>query len=473
MPESIIAILSEIFPGISNDIIKNALDSSDNDIKLASSIIISHDKMENEIGGISTIETELAKYYDMFPNINQEYINKIYEKIDDNEDILEELLNFELLVIETKKERQQSEMVIHDTLIENKNESKPISAWTSRSTPVELIMEYTSVTEDISKHHYFENGHDFILAIISIIDLYTTEQKNESENKDENSRTVIPQNQGKRIVQGGRVQGNGNFSHLKSKASSKKENIFVNLQNDNEIDVKDSSKKYNKYRLNSLQDEELNDIIKRDPKNKLINKKILRKSLMFYEGNLNNVLRLVTLLIENNYTHLTLPVKSTMALKSIQSSVNITHSSFQGFKRINSTYPTSPSKKNMKNRIIPNKGFSSIDNYKKAYLMIENLFISNKLDFHGFYPNEVILILHKCLNMWWDKELETRELNAQSYKNPKALNIQPLVIITGRGIHSVGGVSKVRIQVKAYLDKIKYIYWEEPSYFTVEGKKQK
>lgn len=87
-------------------------------------------------------------------------------------------------------------------------------------------------------------------------------------------------------------------------------------------------------------------------------------------------------------------------------------------------------------------------------------------------PYEAELIAERCLNVWWTKELALREMNGQRLNQIKAINLAPFKIITGRGLHSVGGVSKVRIKVKKFLDTCLYSYTEEASYFIVEGKKK-
>ena len=135
-------------------------------------------------------------------------------------------------------------------------------------------------------------------------------------------------------------------------------------------------------------------------------------------------------------------------------------------------------KKNMKpsNSKPETRGASSLLNEPKGIRegtqMISRLFETYSLDFHGFLPSTAVELLKKALEIWWGEELSEREMNAKrSITNNKALYVKPLTVITGRGMHSVGGISKVRVQVKKYLTSNNYIFWEEPSFFTIEGKK--
>ena len=105
--------------------------------------------------------------------------------------------------------------------------------------------------------------------------------------------------------------------------------------------------------------------------------------------------------------------------------------------------------------------------------MVQDVLVSPRLDFHGFLCNDALLVLHKCLNKWWEEELTQRELHNQKLSMSQVANVSPLTVITGRGIHSDNGVSKLKRDVRKFLDKNDYKYHEDTAYFVVLGKKSR
>ena len=115
--------------------------------------------------------------------------------------------------------------------------------------------------------------------------------------------------------------------------------------------------------------------------------------------------------------------------------------------------------------------FVDDESYKKGLTIVQDTFTNYRADLHGFLPDEAVSIVRECLKKWWAEELILREQKAQRLNQRIVANVKPFTIITGRGIHSVGGVSKVRKKVKYFLENNTFVFLEEPSFFIVEGKK--
>lgn len=95
------------------------------------------------------------------------------------------------------------------------------------------------------------------------------------------------------------------------------------------------------------------------------------------------------------------------------------------------------------------------------------------LDFHGWLPEDAATTAAQRLARWWAAELAQRELNNTRLNQIEAVHVSPVTLVTGRGLHSTGGVPRVRIRVQRMLDELNYVYIEEPSRFTVTGRRRK
>ncbi|CAH6720750.1 hypothetical protein CLIB1444_04S07074 [[Candida] jaroonii] len=102
---------------------------------------------------------------------------------------------------------------------------------------------------------------------------------------------------------------------------------------------------------------------------------------------------------------------------------------------------------------------------------IGNLQSTGKLDLHGFTSDTAVSIVAQVTNEWWDQELDGRLKEGKRTYGKKAEIMEPLKIITGRGIHSKEGYSKIKLQVGRYLNAKGYVYEEQPGNYTVIGKK--
>lgn len=93
------------------------------------------------------------------------------------------------------------------------------------------------------------------------------------------------------------------------------------------------------------------------------------------------------------------------------------------------------------------------------------------IDLHELTVSQARSLCEKFVNDWWNEELRERELNGNSSKISKTIYLQPITIATGRGLHSAGGIPKIRIAIAKYLDSAGYRYTETGSTIIVSGKR--
>ncbi|RLV89944.1 Ubiquitin-binding protein CUE2 [Spathaspora sp. JA1] len=100
-----------------------------------------------------------------------------------------------------------------------------------------------------------------------------------------------------------------------------------------------------------------------------------------------------------------------------------------------------------------------------------NYITNHKIDLHNFSLPSSIKLLKLVLQHWWDQELAYRQDHGKFEKFTSLASIGSLTIITGRGIHSIGGVSPIKQYVLQYLTKTDYIFQEKIGSFEVKGRR--
>lgn len=95
-----------------------------------------------------------------------------------------------------------------------------------------------------------------------------------------------------------------------------------------------------------------------------------------------------------------------------------------------------------------------------------------KLDLHGLTVSEAVSKAQGAVSRWWDSELAQREQDGRLERFSKtAVFVEPLEIITGRGIHSVGP-AKIHPSVVRMLGKAGYAFEELTGRVLVTGRKR-
>lgn len=94
------------------------------------------------------------------------------------------------------------------------------------------------------------------------------------------------------------------------------------------------------------------------------------------------------------------------------------------------------------------------------------------LDLHGYSVAQALPIAEATANAWWQEEQNRRVIDGRLDKFGHRANfVEDLEIITGRGLHSVGG-PKIRAQVIQRLTKQGYILEEEVGRIIVQGNRR-
>lgn len=96
----------------------------------------------------------------------------------------------------------------------------------------------------------------------------------------------------------------------------------------------------------------------------------------------------------------------------------------------------------------------------------------SRVDLHGYTVAEAKSITTSALDAWWRRECELRIADGLLHKHGAKVNfVPPLVIITGRGLHSYSG-PKLRSSVLRILKDGNFIFEEGVGNVTVLGKKK-
>lgn len=413
MDESV-ALLVEMFPHKSVDEVNLALKSSNGILDDACAMLVSEDNSKENVDPSEQLKS-------MFPLVNQETIEKVWnDQSGDFDGTVVELLNHHMLLEEDKNNVSQPEP---------QHESK---------TTVDIVQEYTGTPTNTARHFSYKSSFNAVKAIVSILDTYR-------EPPSETKPPVIPS---PRNRTGGRVQGPKGAAHSNKLASS---------LSTRELSSSVKDKRPYVFSLESTEAQELEDAIQSNLNLRSIHPKFLHRALEYYKGDLLKTLQLAGLIIEKNGARYTYKDAS----EGPNELVGFTEYKPRGKRR-------SPPKVSN-----GDSGFSLQDDTyaPTADNMWSNVLTNPRLDFHGFLCSDAIQVLQKCLEKWWKYELDQRELNNQKLSMSEVVNVDPLHVITGRGIHSDNGLSKLKTQVRRFLERNQFKYVEDTAYFVVIGKK--
>lgn len=420
-----LAVLVEMFPNVPTQAVQTALESSGYVVDDACAMLLSDQQQLRE-----DPEEQLQA---MFPNINRKTIQQVYEEQGGSDGAVAELLNHSLLVEEEEQQQRAKEGE------ESRQSLKRTSSGPEQC--VKTVRLHTDVSEAEAKQFSYRSSFNAVKAIITIIESHDDQS---APRKSDMPSPIEPKSN--RI--GGRVQASHGIAHA---------NSFAALQPKNNI--KSNSKPQGRYIYSkeSVEGQELEDAIRSNLDLRSINPTFLRHTLQFYGGDLQRTLLLAVFILDHKAAHYTHKESVTVAQASDVSGFTQT----QPRRRRSSTGSASPF-----NPTLWDDQCSG-----PARRMVQDIFINPRLDFHGFLCNDALLVLRACLDKWWMEELTQRELHNQKLSMSQVANVSPLKVITGRGIHSDNGFSKLKREIRKFLDKNNYKYLEDSAYFVVVGKK--
>lgn len=438
--------LLEMFPHLPYENLKIALKSANNDLELSISILLSEsssEQLENN-DEIKSVDQELLQ---MFPKLTLDTIKKsLGENNDSIEDTITHLLTIELIQNENKSGSSNNESSGNTTI--NNNNANLIgnnNFWKNKDHNIHLIVKFTLVKDSIKANElYFNNNCNVKTTIINIINnniKYTPhmEHKTQTINFDNNSKFY----RNKKI--GGRVQA----SYIRQTKSQPTTRNSTPEPNANFI-KKETIKSADGLEISQTEQKLLNN----NDSFKVINKQFIKNCANYFNGDLELCNNLLKLIINWNCEALTFNINS------IEDDSTI--------KNDNKFILTDSLKKKRSKKLD--------DNLKQIHdsnvdSLLTNLFIDYKLDFHGLLVQQALLILNKAMKKWWLEEMSQRELNNTPIKLVKVKYVKNLKVTTGRGLHSQDGFSKIKLNVRKYLQLNQYQFWEEPSYFEIYGRK--
>lgn len=433
-----LVVLAEMFPDQDVEMLSRALVDSNNDVNLACSILLSSQIEEEK-------QDPLGDLIQLFPDISQDEIERIYnqqkdangDKFDAN-DVVLDLLSYEAIRQHQAKSEIDTQTNISD------------SQWDKTKDNVNMIMKLTDVSKEDANKYYTENLFNVSLAIISII---------KDSNSDEVKPIIKKAPKPKRV--GGKVQGHHGLAHVRKTPQPNKENSFEHLSI-NDMDDKNEDVVEHDFKLTPEEEILIDTTIENNTMLNSINPQFLKKALDYYKGDKKKLLKLIQYITEAKATKLTFITKSNNPTINIKDQFNIRTTSVK----------SNSARTNNNDTIRSNLVVQGRENSRAAQDMLSNFFVDYKLDFHGFLPQEARKITDLCLTKWWNREMEEREMNKGKMSLTATQFMHPVTIVTGRGIHSSGGFSKVRASILNYLQQNNYVFDENPSYFVVTGRKR-
>ena len=496
--EQLCALLS-VFPDKDTTSLLHALESSGGDLELATSMILSGINAEEPISEISSLQEQ-------FPDFKAKEIEQVFDECGKNADLAVTcLLDLQLLRQEQVNFGGQrdieSEIAISSVKrMGNKNDDV---CWNTNASKTTQIQQLMLVPLGIAQAALFNNQLSVPKAIISIVNNYEkyenllpgkqTEHEYEpasfidsmEENNDphleqtknsESYKSKLTPAINQKVLQPkkhGRVQARNGFLFLKNDVSSPETTRSTSTAKQNKASIEENFKHFEGpvFTLRNSKASELQQLVRETPMLKLINDTFMHTTYEYFNSNVDKCIEVFLFLAENHAIKYTHSFAAQNTEKTIKNAVNGAW--------IRNT-PRKPTSSNVQQRsknqkvsagIGPNM-FISRENYQKSVQYLDRIFQDYRADFHGFRPEEATRVSNILLSSWWSEEVLGREMSNIKQELNKPFCVSPYVIVTGRGIHSIGGVSKVRKAVKKLLDDQNYVYNEEASYFEVTGKKR-
>lgn len=450
-----ISTLQDLFPTKTIYELETVLASADGDLSIACSMLFGEEDSVNSAGSkqmSETSETGWGILLDMFPNVDQKEIKRIYEENDNDVDVsIQHLLSFQLL----SQEDLEHQKYYEEQALRREDANCSDKVWGSGKESTGLIVEYSGVSERIAKSAYYRNSFNASRALIDLI--YNYKEYIKRDDKDISRPTtpnILANDKFPRV--GGKVQSSRGFAHARDNGEKDLKSRECSPEiADSDVPLNSSYK----YSLQNKEGIELEEILRSNIYLKSIKHTFFEKALEFYNGDVTKTILLGKLILDTNcaqytYGYLAKPQYGTATtIKSVKKPVIRTTKVAHEEKTLNFDV------------------FVDDESYKKGLTIVQDTFANYRADLHGFLPDEAVSIVRECLKKWWAEELILREQKAQRLNQRIIANVKPFTIITGRGIHSVGGVSKVRKKVKNFLENNSFVFLEEPSFFIVEGKK--
>ena len=413
---SLLEYFSDVFPKVARSELKLRLISANNVEELMEDLMLEEETYDI----IERLENDkIAEAEESKPT--KKYSADVYRLKDmfpnhDN-DVLEKVL-----------ESHYGDMQLASVSLLNNDETRFVkkkndSVWASRlesfQASVKSLKSLVGLSNEEVVRYLHQNRRNFFDALEDIVYNYR-------------KRLEVPPLRNL-IPAGGRVQGS------KARATP----LYANA----------SSKNIKTLDKESPERQELASIYASNPAMQVFKLEFLMKCLEFF-GNVYRVVEVGHYLIDNNI----LPdVKNKLTTKVIKPEITLPKIDV---KVAFENYHKNLSNKKATLEVIDMK---LIDDFKKTGVV----------DLHGYKLKHGLEITRQILKIWWDEEINRRVDEGELSKyGSKAQFVDSATIITGRGIHSAGGVAVLKKGVSQFLDRGNYIYEERIGSFEVLGKRR-
>ncbi|AMD18917.1 HBR016Cp [Eremothecium sinecaudum] len=456
MVEKDLILLQEMFPQETINSLNSAIEDADGDIHTACALLLQKYEAGLQIAEEESLTPGLKAITDMFPNVPIVEAKRAYEENNGKlDDCVNKLLLLEELGLNNVAKQSEYESAIKNEIWQNSLSNNP---WKDLNKHIKIIITYTGVSRATATSEFFKHHCNKAAAIINIIHSYKLIPELNSSAQIPNPVSSFPPKQNR----GGRVQSQSGYAH--KQRNQGKELQITQLQQD-KWNFIPPERRY-VYSSTSHEAIELQTILRSNDIFRDINPNFLKISLEFYNAVIDKVLMLIFFILEENAAHLTYDFNHSETLGLLDSSKNRV-----GSPSINIWDAKSDAKRSAKS--LSGIVFSSAEIYESSKKSYDNLFTLNRVDLHGFSTDDADLFVKLCLEKWWSEEIRLRELNCKKLALTTAIYVQPITFITGKGMHSKGGIPRVRKRVQQLLDKYNYVYNEEQSFFIVTGKRQR
>lgn len=428
MSHQLVSQLSELFPDKKFKELQEALNSCDGDFDLA-------------VDQISdSCQSKLHSLYSMFPTVPSNDIRIVLDENDGNVEKATECILNTLFIAQLRVQEKKKKFV--------PLESEPAPAsknWSEIELDIDKIVKITNITSKQARSLYFSNDHDPYLTVINAINGYTGTQSAPA-------AIVIPSGQ--------RVQG------ATPHAYEEQETPRISLQ---EL---------------SLKYQDIHQMQLLSPRFLKFDKPFVEKCLGLFDGDVDRAWKLLGWLLDNK------PKTKGPQWKQIVSSSNNVKPSRSSSTSVSTPPELSGSLRDNKEKQKRTKDPHVTAYYQQEYAKLKRQEVetisrshsedensrvrqaakSGVLDVHFLPVENALSATKRTLAEWWSEELNLRETNGIKQSHNCSL-VDPIKVLTGRGIHSKGGVSRIKVAVRKLLEGT-YNYEEESSYFLVYGKRK-
>lgn len=214
------------------------------------------------------------------------------------------------------------------------------------------------------------------------------------------------------------------------------------------------------YNDTSREAEELRKQIEQQTLLQQVNYAFLVKCLEFFEGAVDRVLRVAYLFVDHAATKLTFDPK--LGLDTTYQVESKAADILKACKNV-------PQKAW---KFTPSSTFNTMNSGMSLLSKTQSLPspVSGIVDLHGYLVGEAVQLAEREVKKWWNEEIRERQAHGILSKfGSRAAFVEPLDVITGRGLHSSGG-PKLRKPVIQMLNRLKFLYREEIGRVVVVGR---